>query len=132
MTSVVLVVGCFDPLHTGHILHFLEAKHYGSVLVVSVTEDEHVNKPNRPQAPLCVRMRAVAQLKCVDIVMHSKSSLEALKTMQPFCFALGEEYRNKVSPEDVEWCRENDVPIVFTNVNVYSSTKILDDLSRRS
>ena len=41
--------GVFDVLHYGHIAHFEEAKKYGDLLVVSITDNKFVNKgPDRP------------------------------------------------------------------------------------
>src|ERR1700694_5136221 len=49
---VVHAHGVFDLLHPGHIRHLREAKTFGDVLVVTLTEDLHVNKgPHRPAFP---------------------------------------------------------------------------------
>ena len=41
--------GTFDLIHPGHIIHLEEAKALGDVLVVTVTDEKHVNKgPGRP------------------------------------------------------------------------------------
>ena len=59
--TIVLCHGVFDLLHVGHIRHFAEAKRQGDVLVVSVTEDAHVNKgPHRPAFPEALRAEGLA------------------------------------------------------------------------
>ncbi|MFM8535060.1 MAG: adenylyltransferase/cytidyltransferase family protein [Acidimicrobiia bacterium] len=46
---MVLCHGRFDPLHVGHVLHFLEAKAHGVRLVVTVTPDRFAaTGPGRP------------------------------------------------------------------------------------
>ena len=40
MNRVVLVTGGFDPLHSGHIAYFKEAKKLGDRLVVGLNSDE--------------------------------------------------------------------------------------------
>ena len=47
--KIVHCHGVFDLLHPGHIKHFEVAKKKGDILIVTVTQDEHVNKgPGRP------------------------------------------------------------------------------------
>ncbi len=47
--KIVLCHGVFDVLHLGHIHHFNSAKKKGDLLVISLTDDEFVNKgPGRP------------------------------------------------------------------------------------
>ena len=51
--KVVLVTGGFDPLHSGHIDYFREAKKLGDVLVVGINSDEWLTrKKGRPFMPL--------------------------------------------------------------------------------
>ena len=38
--KIVLVTGGFDPLHSGHIEYFREAKKLGDILVVGLNSDE--------------------------------------------------------------------------------------------
>src|SRR6187401_2432856 len=61
--------GVFDLLHIGHIRHFEEARKLGDILVVTLTEDQHVNKgPDRPAFHQDLRAEAIAALQCVDYV----------------------------------------------------------------
>lgn len=129
---IVLVNGCFDPLHAGHILHFREARKHGDKLVVAVTEDEFVNKgPKRPFFPLSERMYCISELRLVDDVIAVESSLAALMRVFPSVWALGKDYEGRVRQEDEDWCDENGCEIVFTDSKRYSATRVIDDLSRR-
>ncbi|MFM8887578.1 MAG: adenylyltransferase/cytidyltransferase family protein, partial [Chthoniobacterales bacterium] len=50
--------GTFDLVHPGHIVHLEDAKKLGDVLVVTVTDEKHVNKgPGRPYFNDALRAR---------------------------------------------------------------------------
>ena len=44
MSKVILVTGGFDPLHSGHIAYFKEAKKLGDRLVVGLNSDEWLER----------------------------------------------------------------------------------------
>ena len=130
--NLVLVNGCFDPFHYGHLVHFEAAREYGDRLVVSVTRDANVNKgPRRPVFRESQRARVIQALRCVDDVILVGSSLEALKRIRPNYFVKGAEYVGKIQPEDIEFCNRCGIRIVFTHGETYSSTQLLRHDSRR-
>lgn len=129
LSKIVLCVGCFDPLHYGHLQHFVKARKHGDILVVGVTRDKYVNKgPGRPVFNVFERAAVIRALAIVDDVLHVDSSLEALTKSKPQVFALGKEYEGKIRDEDRAWCEAHGVEIVFTNGPVFSSTKLLAGL----
>src|SRR3989344_2407631 len=66
---VVHCHGVFDLMHPGHIMHFESAKKQGDILIVTITQDTHVNKgPGRPVFTEDVRARTIASLSIVDHV----------------------------------------------------------------
>lgn len=70
--SVVLIGGCFDILHIGHIKFLQEAKKKGDRLLVLLESDERVKKlkgTNRPHFPQEERAIVLASLSCVDFVI---------------------------------------------------------------
>ena len=82
---IVLCHGVFDLLHVGHIRYLEEARKQGDVLVVSVTEDAHVNKgPHRPAFTEGLRAEALAALVGVDYVTISR----------PDVYVKGADYKN--------------------------------------
>jgi len=126
----VLVNGCFDPFHYGHLEHFTRARRHGDILIVGVTRDIHVNKgPGRPIFNVFARAAVVRALAIVDEVLHCDDSLDALKSVKPAVFALGKEYRGKVRREDAAYCEAHGIEIVFTDGPVFSSTKLLKALA---
>jgi len=54
---------------SGYIRCFEQAGRMGDVLVVTITEDSHVDKgPHRPTFTEALRSEAIASLSCVDYV----------------------------------------------------------------
>lgn len=70
MKAVVLVTGGFDPIHSGHIAYFKEAKKLGTKLVVGVNSDAWLTrKKGRPFMPWEERANIIRELKIVDEVI---------------------------------------------------------------
>lgn len=68
--NVVLVTGGFDPLHSGHIEYFKEARKLGNKLIVGVNSDEWLTrKKGRPFMPFEERIAIIKELTCVDKVI---------------------------------------------------------------
>jgi rfaE bifunctional protein nucleotidyltransferase chain/domain len=69
---VVLVGGCFDILHIGHVRFLSEAKGMGDYLIVLLESDEKVKElkgKNRPVFIQSERAEMLSALKCVDLVV---------------------------------------------------------------
>ncbi|MBN21443.1 MAG: D-glycero-beta-D-manno-heptose 1-phosphate adenylyltransferase [Bdellovibrionaceae bacterium] len=87
-TEVVFTNGCFDILHSGHVLYLEKAKEQGKILVVAVNSDRSVEKlkgPTRPINPLKDRMTVIAALGSVDYVtsFDEETPLSLIKMLQP-------------------------------------------------
>ena len=64
---IVLVTGGFDPLHSGHIAYFKEAKKLGDKLIVGLNSDAWLTrKKGRPFMPSYERSVIVQNLSMVD------------------------------------------------------------------
>ena len=69
MTKIVLVTGGFDPLHSGHIAYFKEAKTLGDKLIVGLNSDEWLErKKGRSFMPWNERLCIINNLSMVDEV----------------------------------------------------------------
>ena len=93
---VVLAHGVFDLLHVGHIRHLREAREQGDILVVTLTEDAHVNKgPNRPAFTEALRAEALAALECVDAVAINRTpnAIDAIVAVRPDVYVKGPDYK---------------------------------------
>lgn len=70
MKTIVLVSGGFDPLHSGHVSYFEEAKKLGDELWVGVNSDAWlVRKKGRPFMPFAERTNIIRNLRMVDQVL---------------------------------------------------------------
>ena len=73
--SCVLVTGGFDPIHSGHIDYFEDARLPASTLIVGVNSDEWLRrKKGKYFMPLEERMAVVSELKSVDEVITFNDS----------------------------------------------------------
>ena len=127
--------GVFDLLHVGHLRHFLTAKSWGDVLVVTITADEFVNKgPGRPAFPGPLRGEMLAALECVDwvTVINDPSAEPAIEAVKPDIYVKGGEYDNpdkditgKISREQ-ELVETHGGQVKFTYDVTYSSSNLLN------
>jgi rfaE bifunctional protein nucleotidyltransferase chain/domain len=133
--KVVHSHGVFDLLHVGHIRHFEQAKAMGDVLVVTLTEDQHVNKgPHRPAFPQHLRAEGIAALGVVDFVAINRwpLSVETIRLLRPNIYVKGSDY---ASPEkdatggislEAEAARSVGADVCFTDDIVFSSSALLN------
>ena len=99
---VVMCHGTFDLVHPGHLRHLAYAKSKGSILVVSITTDEHVTKANmRPYVPEELRALNLAALELVDFVVVDKdpNPISLIRALQPDIFVKGYEYGTNIPPK---------------------------------
>ena len=109
--KVVLVTGGFDPLHSGHIAYFKEAKKLGDKLVVGVNSDAWLTrKKSRPFMPLEERCEVIRALSMVDAVVAFDNDYDADNTCIKFV-------------QDSCWNYEED-EVIFANGGDRTSTNI--------
>jgi len=133
---IVQAHGVFDLLHPGHIRHLAQAKSFGHVLVVTITEDQHVNKgPNRPAFPDTLRAESLAALAVVDYVAINRAptAVPAIDALKPDVFAKGPDYKSpsddvtgKILDEEAA-VREHGGTIEFTEDITFSSSSLLNE-----
>lgn len=97
MKKIVLVGGCFDILHPGHVVFLEKAKKAGDKLVVLLESDEKVKKlkgVKRPVHNQKERAKVLLALKSVDKVVNlpntsdEKDYLKILLKIKPDIIAL--------------------------------------------
>ena len=75
MKTIVLVTGGFDPLHSGHIQYFKDAKNLGDELHVGLNSDDWLTrKKGRPFMPFNERLAVIENLSLVDKVISFDDS----------------------------------------------------------
>lgn len=107
--NVVLVTGGFDPLHSGHLAYFNEAKKLGDKLIVGVNSDAWLTrKKGRPFMPFRERIALIDEMEIVDKVIgfddSDDSACQAIfHTMSTnsgtITFANGGDRTNTTTPE---------------------------------
>jgi len=120
--KIVLVTGGFDPIHSGHIAYFEEAKKLGDLLIVGVNSDAWLErKKGRAFMPWSERATIVDNLKMVDFVYEfyddDGSSIDAIKRVRAaypdakIIFANGGDRTKDNIPEMS--CQDNNIEFVF-------------------
>jgi cytidyltransferase-like protein len=140
MSKVVLVTGGFDPLHSGHIEYFKEAKTLGTKLIVGVNSDEWLTrKKGRPFMPFKERCAIIKELSVVDKVIgfddSDDSACQAIfHTMSTntgkIIFANGGDRTNTTTPEYTTYGDHPQVEFAFGvggKNKANSSSWILDE-----
>ena len=85
--KIVLVTGGFDPLHSGHIEYFKEARQLGDKLIVGLNSDAWLaRKKGRAFMPGYERSAIIENLKMVDGVIlfndDDNTAVEAIKNVK--------------------------------------------------
>ncbi len=138
--KTVLVTGGFDPLHSGHIEYFKEAKKLGDKLIVGVNSDEWLTrKKGRPFMPFKERCAIIKGLGVVDKVIgfddEDNDACQAIfHTMSTnvgsIVFANGGDRTNTTTPEYTTYGDHPQVEFVFGvggENKANSSSWILDE-----
>jgi cytidyltransferase-like protein len=87
MRKIILVTGGFDPLHSGHVNYFKEAKELGDTLIVGVNSDDWLTrKKGQPFMPWRERATIVSAIHYVDRVIEfddaDGSAIDAIRQVK--------------------------------------------------
>lgn len=134
--KIVHCHGVFDLLHPGHIKHFEVAKKKGDILIVTVTQDQYVNKgPGRPIFSEQLRAESISAMECVDYVAINEwpSAVEAVKRLKPNFYVKGSDYAKKDDDLTGKICEEEEAVksvggvLHFTDEITFSSTSLINN-----
>ena len=90
--KIVVVSGGFDPIHSGHIAYFVNAKDYGNKLIVALNSDQWlIDKKGKFFMPFSERKTIIENLSVVDKVIDfeddnygsASNALEKIKKLFP-------------------------------------------------
>lgn len=128
--TVVMTNGCFDLLHVGHVRYLDAARRLGDLLIVAVNDDDSARRlkgPSRPVNTTADRMRVLAGLRCVDLVVPFSEDTPArlIGRVLPDVLVKGGDYR----PEQIagyEAVKANGGEVVVLDFHAgYSTTGML-------
>ncbi|HWB58590.1 MAG TPA: PfkB family carbohydrate kinase [Chthoniobacteraceae bacterium] len=134
--KIVQCHGTFDLLHPGHIYHLEEARALGDALVVTVTDERHVNKgPGRPFFNDQLRAKSLAALTCVDyvVLVPHTAAIEAIDCVKPDIYCKGTEYANPDNDvtgnigDDIAAVKRHGGDVRYIGSVVFSSTKLINN-----
>ncbi|MBD3414762.1 MAG: adenylyltransferase/cytidyltransferase family protein [Candidatus Aminicenantes bacterium] len=102
--TVVLVNGCFDLIHIGHIRYLKAARNMGDLLVVALNSDSSVSRlkgEGRPILNQSHRAQILSSFEFVDYVtiFSEKDVSRILLTLKPQIQAKGTDYSKETVPE---------------------------------
>lgn len=131
----VLVGGCFDVLHFGHIEFLKRAKEEGEFLIVALESDEFIKrrKNRNPIHNQEERAKILEAIKYVDLVIkipYLKSDeqyLELVKTIKPQIIAATEGDKQMENKKRQAAEVHGLVQVVTPVIKEFSSSKILNN-----
>lgn len=133
--KIVHCHGVFDLLHPGHFKHFEAAKKFGDVLMVTLTEDIHVNKgPDRPIFKENIRAETIAAVGVVDYIAINRNAkaIPAIKVIKPDFYVKGQDYEKLADDitggiyEEKQEVEKHGGKLVFTHEQQFSSSKLIN------
>ncbi|MBF0239528.1 MAG: methyltransferase domain-containing protein [SAR324 cluster bacterium] len=134
--KVVMVDGCFDPLHVGHLKYFEEASKFGLPVFCNVTGDNYIKqrKQRNSLLPDYQRVEIINALRPVEYVHLCKTSTQdILKRLKPAKYIKGMDWKDRGLPwNELEICREHGIEIVYLDSMLDSSTKIAEQFLRNN
>jgi len=130
--KTVCVSGYFNPIHSGHISLFNEAKKLGDYLIVIINNDAQVKvKGSVPFMEVKERAEIIKNLRMVDRVFISidkdKTVCKTLEKVKPDIFANGGDRKARKDIPETEVCDRLGIKMIF-GVGVkktQSSSKII-------
>jgi D-beta-D-heptose 7-phosphate kinase/D-beta-D-heptose 1-phosphate adenosyltransferase len=95
--TIGFTCGAFDILHAGHVTYLSKGKALCDRLVVAVNTDRSIQSyksPLRPYVPETNRMRVVAALECVDVVvpLDDPRPIRLIEKIKPDYYIKGGDY----------------------------------------
>lgn len=94
---IVFTNGCFDLLHSGHVVYLQNAKSLGDLLVVAINTDESVRQIKGPQRPINTleeRALVLSALSSVDLIIPfgEPTPYSLIAQVQPDVLVKGEDW----------------------------------------
>lgn len=134
--KVVMVDGCFDPLHIGHIEYFKQAAALGYPVLCNAQDDDYINRVKGRNVLLSEdqRIRLLNELRSISYVFLCRSSTaDVLEKLRPAKYIKGNDWKDAVLPEkEREICSRYGIDIEFLDTKLDSSRSIAMNYSVNS
>ena len=143
--SLVLITGCFDVIHFGHIDYFRFAKKQGDILIVGIENDQNIkiNKGNhRPIFNFLQRAKVLSELESIDYIFEitkvvtfnsneaDKSLLETIEAVQPDVL-ISHNLKDETCEKKELLCQKAGVKLKVDKSNkITSSTEIINHIQK--
>jgi len=132
---VVFTNGCFDILHSGHVIYLNQAKSLGDVLIVGVNTDASVKRykgKERPINPLSERLKVLSGLSSVDHVIefNEDNPINLIKIIKPDVFVKGGDYKLETLPEASVVTSLGGTVEILPYINGRSTTNLIKKIER--
>jgi len=129
--KLVATNGCFDLLHTGHIVTLEAARAHGNALIVGVNSDDSVRALKGPERPLNNqddRARVIAALACVNAVtiFYELTAEHLLDIVRPHVYVKGGDRNLATVPEYPVIQRYGGEMVFAPLVSGRSTTNLID------
>ena len=100
LSPSILVSGCFDILHVGHLSLLKEAKENCDYLIVGLNSDSSVNKIKGSNRPIINQKDRITMLKSITYVdevrvFDQETPLELIKEICPDLIIKGQDYKEE-------------------------------------
>lgn len=126
----VLVDGCFDPLHYGHIEYFKFAASFGLPVFCNIETDKYIERYKKRKAliPEEQRIHIIDAIKYITYThLQSSTTTSVLSLLKPLKYIKGFDWKEKKLPQDEESiCKKLKIDILYTEKNIDSSTTLLN------
>jgi len=135
--KIVLVGGCFDVMHLGHLIFLEKAKLEGDILVVLLESDENIKKKKGKKRPINNqenRAEFLTKLKIVDYVIKlpemkkDKEYWQIIEKIKPKVIAVSENDTNLDKKKNIAKKIGAKLVEVTKIIPQQSTSKIIEDI----
>jgi cytidyltransferase-like protein len=129
--KVVMVDGCFDPIHFGHVEYFKRASEFGLPVLCNVQADEYIRKvKGRPSLlPEDQRIKVIDAFEHISWAHLCRTSThDILERLRPAKYVKGMDWQTRGLPEiQKQICASRGIGIECLDTNLESSTNIVEN-----
>jgi len=138
--TIVLAGGCFDILHSGHILYLQKAREQGDILFVFLESDETITRIKGKERPIHTqkdRAKILASVASVDFIIplpRFRDSLlydQLILSLRPHIIAATKGDPNRFHKERQARSVDGKVVDVLNHIPNQSTSKFISDLKKQ-